>query len=69
MWCNFIGAVYIGELLSVTHSLQLLIMHYNDIGDDGMVKISGALQHNRSLATLGVKECGLSGKGTVRCIQ
>ena len=60
-----IGAVYISQLLNVTQTLQLLIMFYNDIGDDGMAAISEALQHNRSLTTLGVKKCGLSGKGTV----
>ena len=37
----------------------------NDIGDDWMAVISEALQHNKSLTTLRVAECGLSVKGTV----
>ena len=59
------GAVYISQLLNVTHTLQELIMHSNDIGDDGMAVISEALQHNKSLTTLNVLQCGLSVKGTV----
>ena len=61
------GAVYISQLLNVTHTLQELIMCSNDIGDDGMAVISEALQHNKSLTTLRVVECGLSVKGTVVC--
>ena len=59
------GAVYISQLLNVTHTLQVLDLYNNDIGDDGMAVISEALQHNRSLTTLGVAKCGLSVKGTV----
>ena len=61
------GAVYISQLLNVTHTLQELNINYNDIGDDGMAVISEALQHNKSLTTLWVGECGLSVKGTVVC--
>ena len=61
------GAVYISQLLNVTHTLQELIMSSNDIGDDEMAVISEALQHNKSLTTLVVVECGLSVKGTVVC--
>ena len=61
------GAVYISQLLNVTHTLQALDMSHNDIGDDGMAVISEALQHNKSLTTLGVDQCGLSVKGTVVC--
>ena len=61
------GAVYISQLLNVTHTLQELNMSDNDIGDEGMAVISEALQHNKSLTTLGVGECGLSVKGTVVC--
>ena len=61
------GAVYISQLLNITHTLQELIMSSNDIGDDGMAVISEALQHNKSLTTLRVAECGLSVKGTVVC--
>ena len=59
------GAVYISQLLNVTHTLQELNMSNNDIGDDGMAVISEALQHNKSLTTLWVVQCGLSVKGTV----
>ena len=60
------GAVYISQLLNVTHTLQVLNMSGNDdISDDGMAEISEALQHNKSLTTLWIGECGLSVKGTV----
>ena len=59
------GAVYISQLLNVTHTLQELYMSYNNISDDGMEVISEALQHNKSLTTLSVGRCGLSMKGTV----
>ena len=62
------GAVYISQLLNVTHTLQELDMSSNDIGDDEMAVISEALQHNKSLTTLWVAECGLSVKGTVVCV-
>ena len=62
------GAVYISQLLKVTNTLQELHMNSNDIGDDGMAVISEALQHNKSLTTLGVEECGLSVKSTVVCV-
>ena len=61
------GAVYISQLLNITHTLQYLYMTDNDIGDDGMAVISEALQHNKSLTTLEVEQCGLSVKGTVVC--
>ena len=61
------GAVYISQLLKVTHTLQVLYMSHNDISDDGMAVISEALQHNKSLTTLWVAGCGLSVKGTVVC--
>ena len=61
------GAVYISQLLNVTHTLQELNMRSNDIGDDGMAVISEALQHNKLLTTLRVVKCGLSVKGTVVC--
>ena len=62
-----IGAVYISQLLNVTHTLEDLEMTENDISDDGMEVISEALQHNKSFTTLGVGQCGLSVKGTVVC--
>ena len=59
------GAVYISQLLNVTHTLQELYMYGNDIGDDGIALISEALQHSKSLTILYVGECGLSVKGTI----
>ena len=61
------GAVYISQLLNVTHTLQELDINSNDIGDDGMAVISEALQHNKSFTTLRVGKCRLSVKGTVVC--
>jgi len=61
------GAVYISQLLNITHALQALDMSRNDIGDDGMTVISETLQHNKSLTTLVVEHCGLSVKGIVVC--
>ena len=46
-------------------TLRVLDVKRNDIGDEGMAMISEALQHNKSLTTLGVGRCGLSVKGTV----
>ena len=62
------GAVYISQLLNVTHRLQWFFMSDNDIGDDGMKVISEALQHNKSLTELWVDKCGLSVKGTIVCV-
>ena len=59
------GAVHISELLKVTHTLQVLSMWGNSVGDDGIAMISEALQHVKSLHRLAVSECGLSVKGTV----
>ena len=61
------GAVYISQLLKITHTLQELNMYNNDISDDGMAVISEALQHNNSLTILDIRQCGLSVKGTVVC--
>ena len=64
------GAVYISPLLNnVIYAFQNLSMDHNNISDDGMAKISKALQQNKSLTTLSVGGCGLSVEGTVVCIQ
>ena len=52
-------------IITGSATLRVLIVSNNDIGDDWMAIISEALQHNKSLTTLGVAECGLSVKGTV----
>ena len=44
-------------------TLKVLEVSHNDIGDDGMAVISEALQHNKTLISLGVVKCGLSVKG------
>ena len=46
-------------------TLSVLDISENNISDKGMVIISEALQHNKSLTTLDVSQCGLSVKGTV----
>ena len=55
-------------IITGSATLRELNVGYNDIGDDGMAVISEALQHNKSLTTLTVQECGLSVKGTVVCV-
>ena len=52
-------------IITGSATLRELDVDYNDIGDDGMAVISESLQHNKSLTTLRVAECGLSVKGTV----
>ena len=60
------GALHISQLLKVTKTLQCLDISRNDIGDDGIKIISGALEHNKSLkslTTLKVYKCGFSKNG------
>ena len=52
-------------IITGSATLRVLDVSRNDIGDDGMAVISEALQHNKSLTTLRVQQCGLSVKGTV----
>ena len=52
-------------IITGSATLRVLSVSNNDIGDGGMAVISEALQHNKSLTTLGVGQCGLSVKGTV----
>ena len=56
-------------IITGSATLRELNVSNNDISDDGMAVISEALQHNKSLTTLGIKKCGLSVKGTVVCIK
>ena len=55
-------------IITGSATLRVLNVSSNDIGDDGMAVISEALQHNKSLTTLWVVQCGLSVKGTVVCV-
>ena len=54
----------------ITGSATLRVLNVKDnyIGDEGMAIISEALQHNKSLTRLGVKQCGLSVTGTVASV-
>ena len=56
-------------IITGSATLRELDVSYNNISDDGMTLISEALQHNKSLTTLRVAECGLSVKGTIVCIN
>ena len=55
-------------IITGSATLRVLDISANDIGDDGMVILSEALQHNKSLINLRVMKCGLSVKGTVVCV-
>ena len=55
-------------IITGSATLRVLDVSENDIGDEGMAMISEALQHNKSLTTLGVEQCGLSVKGTVASV-
>ena len=63
--CCIAGAEYIRKIINITHTLQVLNMGDNKIGDDGMAEISEALQCNKLLTTLRVDRCGLSVNGMV----
>ena len=51
-------------IITGSTTLRVLDVSGNDISDDGIAVISEALQHNKSLTTLRVTECGLSVKGS-----
>ena len=53
------GAISISKMMMVNHSLQELIMGYNNIGDDGISAIAGALG-NCKVNILDVQECGIT---------
>ena len=54
-------------IITGSATLRMLDVSNNDIGDDGMAIVSKILQHNKSLTTLKIRECGLTAKGTVVC--
>jgi len=56
------GARYIGELLQVNNVLQVLYMGWNNIGDDGISVIAGALGKSR-IRELYVNHCGITDTG------
>ena len=53
------GAISISKMMMVNHSLQQLLMSNNNIGDDGISAIAGALG-NCKINTLGVHGCGIT---------
>ena len=56
------GAISISEMMMVNHSLQELYMWNNDIGDDGISAIAGALG-NCKINILDVQWCGITLSG------
>ena len=53
------GAISISKMMMVNHSLQKLHMTYNNIGDDGISAIAGALG-NCKINLLDVMWCGIT---------
>ena len=53
------GAISISKMMMVNHSLQELYMWSNNIGDDGISAIAGALA-NCKINKLYVNECGIT---------
>ena len=53
------GAISISKMMMVNHSLQELYMYTNNIGDDGISAIAGALS-NCNINILNVQECGIT---------
>ena len=53
------GAISISKMMMVNHSLQELIMFNNNIGDDGISAIAGALG-NCKINILDVHQCGIT---------
>ena len=53
------GAISISKMMMVNHSLQELNMRNNNIGDDGISAIAGALG-NCQINILSVNQCGIT---------
>ena len=53
------GAISISKMMMVNHSLQKLYMRNNNIGDDGISAIAGALG-NCKINRLDVDQCGIT---------
>ena len=54
-----VGASYIAEALRSTRALRKLDLHWNPIGDKGLLYIAGALIINTSLTELSMRRCSL----------
>ena len=61
--CFAVGVEHIKKALMVNTTLQKLSIHYNNIGDDGLMVMSEAIKHSKSLTILWVWKCGFSLKG------
>ena len=57
------GAISISKIMMVNHSLQVLNIKENNIGDDGISAIAEALG-NCKISKLNVRECGITLTGT-----
>ena len=57
------GAIALSKLLVKNHTLQMLSVSDNKIGDNGISVIVQQLQHTTTLTRLYIMECGLSVKG------
>ena len=57
------GAISISEIMMVKHSIQKLLVAFNNIGDDGISAIAGALR-NCQLNELSAMECSIALAGT-----
>ena len=58
------GAISISKMMMVNHSLQQLTTGQNNIGDDGISAIVGALG-NCKINELDVHQCGITLTGTI----
>ena len=52
-------------MLKAIDSLKIVTVENNDIRYDGMFFVCEGLQHNDTLTSLSVRNCGFSVKGTV----
>ena len=55
-------------MLKTNDTLKIVTVENNDIRDDGMCSICEGLQHNHTLTSLSVRNCGFSVKGIVTYI-
>ena len=60
---TFDGAVSIGEVLKINHTLRYLQIAGNPIGDDGISAISDSLHVNTTLIQLVARSCKFQSKG------
>jgi len=59
---NPVGAICIAELIRTKHKLDVLSLSANNLGDDGIVAIAGALG-KCNIDTLIIDECGINVTG------